>query len=164
MIETWKDIPNYEGLYQVSDLGNVKSLANNKSKKEKLLKFTTNAYGYYHVNLSKNGKVQTITVHILVAMAFLNHIPNGINLVVNHKDFNTKNNKLSNLEVVTHRINCDKKHLKSKSKYTGVSWYERYKKWKSTISVKGERIHLGYFNNEYDAHIAYENYLNKLKT
>lgn len=63
--------------------------------------------------------------------------------VVNHKDFDRQNNKLSNLEIVTHRENANRKHLKSTSKYVGVGWHKRIKKWQSRIVVKRKIIHLG---------------------
>ncbi|MDB4397739.1 NUMOD4 domain-containing protein, partial [Akkermansiaceae bacterium] len=57
-VEVWKDIPEYEDLYQVSNLGNVRSLNFNKTKKVKLLKKSLNSNGRYRVGLSKNGKSQ----------------------------------------------------------------------------------------------------------
>jgi hypothetical protein len=70
--EIWKDVPNYDGFYQVSNLGNVKSFY---KKNEKILKQGINRYGYKFVSLSKNNKQKTIKTHQLVAMAFLNHTP-----------------------------------------------------------------------------------------
>ena len=96
--EIWKDVPGYESLYQVSSLGRVKSLQryvnNNGGKqllKERLLKFGLSK-GYYNVVLYKNKKNKNIKVHKLVAMAFLNHKPNGYELVIDH----INNNKLDN--------------------------------------------------------------------
>ena len=82
--EIWKDIPNYEGYYQVSNLGNVKSLArfNNLGKrvKERVLKnLVTTTKGYLVVRLSKIGLVKTKQIHQLVAEAFLNHSQKVIN-------------------------------------------------------------------------------------
>lgn len=106
MKETWEDIKGYEGLYQVSNLGNVRSLEfrNNKGvfKREKILKFSQRS-GYYTVNLSKNHKRVSKQIHRLVAEAF---IPNPQNKkIVNHKDFNRKNNNVDNLEWVTQKEN-----------------------------------------------------------
>jgi hypothetical protein len=88
--EIWKDIPNYEGCYQVSNLARVKSLARRNGKRvvvEKILRtFLTESRKYISVSLSLNGKLKLFSVHQLVAMAFLNHKPNGNTLVVDHID------------------------------------------------------------------------------
>lgn len=96
MIEIWKDIKGYEGLYQVSNLGRVKSLGNNKRRKEKILKQVEDGGGYLFVLLCKNGKGKMFKVHRLVAQAFT---PNPNNYPqVNHKDENKQNNCVWNLE------------------------------------------------------------------
>ena len=167
--EIWKDIPNYEGYYQVSNLGNVKSLArfNNLGKrvKERVLKNLVNTTkGYLVVRLSKIGLVKTKQIHQLVAESFLNHKPNGHKLVVNHINFDKKDNRLENLEIITNRENTNKKHKKSKSKYIGVTWHKRANKWTAQILYKRKNIHLGCFNNEIDAHNAYQNKLKEILT
>ena len=91
--EYWKPVVGYEGLYEVSNFGRVKSL---KFGKEKILKPVTNTFGYLQVTLCKNNKKKLVTVHRLVAEAFL---PNPHNYsCVNHKDENKQNNNVSNLE------------------------------------------------------------------
>lgn len=96
MAETWIDVKGYEGLYQVSNLGNVKSLGNDKKRKEKILIPSLNNKGYQKVNLCKNGKDETRKVHRLVAEHF---IPNPDNLPqVNHRDEDKTNNCVNNLE------------------------------------------------------------------
>ena len=102
MEEIWKDIKDYEGLYQVSNLGRVKSLNYNHTGKEKILKLH-DTHGYYRAYLCNKGKQFKIFVHRLVAQAF---IPNPNNLPqVNHKDFNRKNNCSKNLEWITLKEN-----------------------------------------------------------
>ena len=161
--EIWKDIPGYEGIYQVSNLGNVKSLNYNRTKKELILKKQTNSYGYYHVTLSKKNKRITKTIHQLVAIAFLDFKPCNMQLVINHKNFDRKDNNLKNLEIITSRENANQKHLKSISKYTGVNFSKSNNKWMSRIHINGVRKYLGVFENEYDAHLAYENALKNLE-
>lgn len=92
MKEIWKDIPDYKGSYQVSNLGKVKSLNYNQQKYERILKPVKTANGYFVVNLS--GHIYGI--HRLVAMAFLNNKNNYPQ--VNHKDGNKQNNCVENLE------------------------------------------------------------------
>ena len=95
-MEHWKAIAGYEGLYEVSDLGRVKSLGNNKSRKEKILKPRKNTRGYLNVDLCKDGHVKTVRIHRLIATTF---IPNPNNLeTINHKDEDKTNNTVSNLE------------------------------------------------------------------
>ncbi len=159
-LEVWKDIPEYEGLYQVSNLGNVKSL---KFVKERILKAIMCGDGYFVVNLYKDGKKETKYIHQLAAIAFLDHTPNGVKLVVNHIDINRENNNLYNLEIITNRENCNQKHLKSSSEYIGVSWAKRNKKWQAQIYVNGKGKHLGFFTDEKEAAQVYQNELNKIK-
>jgi hypothetical protein len=103
-MEIWKDIKGYEGLYQVSNLGRVKSLGNSKSKKEKILKPFKRGRGYLTVKLFNNNKKKQIFIHRLVAETF---IDNPDNLPqVNHKDENKQNNLLDNLEWCTNKDNA----------------------------------------------------------
>ena len=105
----WKPIANYEGLYEVSDEGNVRSLDRYRKSNirhvtktfisGKELKQNLKRNGYRTVDLCKDGKVKTTLVHRIVADAFL---PNPQNLrFVNHKDSNRENNRVENLEWVT---------------------------------------------------------------
>lgn len=99
MREIWADIENYEGLYQASNFGNIKSLPNKNHKDEKILNPTINSSGYLKVELYKNRKAKDFYVHRLVASTFL---PNPDNKPqINHRDGNKSNNSISNLEWVT---------------------------------------------------------------
>lgn len=90
-MEEWKEVPGYEGLYEVSNTGNVRSLIKNK-----IIKGFINRCGYRLVGLTKNGIFKRFQVHRLVAQAF---IPNPDNLPqINHKDENPSNNMVDNLE------------------------------------------------------------------
>lgn len=103
-MEQWKDIADYEGLYQVSSLGRVKSLKDNKGKKrEKILKQYLSNGNYLFVGLRKNNKRKNYRIHKLVANAF---ISNPLNKpCVNHIDGNKANNNINNLEWVTYSEN-----------------------------------------------------------
>lgn len=158
-MEIYKCFLDYEGLYEVSNYGNIKSLGNNKKRKEKLLKPTVNSTGYFIVSLCKNGTRKNRKVHQVVAEVFLNHKPNGLVMVVNHKDFNKLNNHIDNLEIVTNRENTNQKHRKSTSQYTGVCWDKLNNKWIAQILVSGKSKHLGRFVNEIEAHNAYQSAL-----
>lgn len=163
-MEIWKTVKGYEGIYQISNLGNVKSLSRitlHKGKypittKEKILKFSIDTYGYYHFRLFYNGKGKVKKVHQLVAEAFLNHKPDGYNLVVNHKNFIKTDNRVENLEIVTQRENTNQKHIKSSSQYTGVCLDKQMKKWRSSIRINGKSKFLGLFNTEIEASDAYQ--------
>ena len=152
-VEIWKDIPGYEGLYQVSNLGRVKSL---KYNKERILKCGINTHGYNIVVLCDNGKPKTKNVHQLVAMSFLNHNPCGFKLVIDHKNDIKTDNRLENLQIVTSRFNNHKTQGKYSSKYKGVYWNVQKKKWRSQINIKNRLIWLGDFKCELAASYAYQ--------
>ena len=154
--EIWKDIPVAEGSYQVSNLGRIKSLNFKGGKNEKIMTNSKHRDGYLKIAIYINNKPKTFQVHQLVAMAFLNHIPCGHKLVVNHINFNKTDNRVENLEIITSRKNCNKKHLKSKSKYTGVSYDKSTKKWKSRINLNRKEVFLGLFDTEEEAYEYYK--------
>lgn len=101
--EIWKDIEGYEGLYKISNMGNVKSLNYNHTGKEGILKNYKDTGGYLFIGLFKDGKRKNCIIHRLVAEAF---IPNPDNLPeVNHKDENKSNNRADNLEWCSRQYN-----------------------------------------------------------
>ena len=118
MEEIWKDIEGYEGLYQVSNLGRVRSHGRTIQRrtrygtiapyhiKGRVLKILHSAHDACYVHLfDANGKSTNYTVHRLVAQAF---VPNPDNLSdVNHKDENRNNNRVDNLEWMSHVDNCN---------------------------------------------------------
>ena len=120
--EIWKAIPGYEYMYEVSNLGNVKSLSREnysgggmKISKERILKQHKNGRGYLKVVLSKNSFKKQISVHQLVVMAFMGHIPNGkMDLVVDHINDDKLDNRVENLQVVTQSENIYKSYKKNK--------------------------------------------------
>jgi len=159
--EIFKSIPGYE-LYQASNLGNIRSINyNNMGIPKNIIPFLSK--GYQKVVLSKNGKRKSFLVHQLVAMAFLEHIPDMNNLVLDHINCIKSDNRVENLRIVTSRENNSKPHERNKSsKYTGVCWFKCKSKWKSTIKIGKKAIHLGYFTNEEEASQAYQTALKQL--
>ena len=142
MEEIWKDIEGYEGLYQVSNLGRVRSLRRNI-----ILRQSIERNGYERILLYKNKGYKHFLIHRLVATAF---IPNPNNLPqVNHKDENKLNNCVDNLEWCTQEYNhnygtinirISQKLLNHKSRSKIVLQYTLdgtfIKEWKSTMDVQ----------------------------
>jgi hypothetical protein len=159
MEEIWKDVIGYEGQYQVSSFGRVKSI---KFNKQKILKFSIHRYGYTQVTLCSKCKTKCVKVHQLVAESFLNHKRCGYKFVVDHKDDNPSNNRVENLQLITQRENCFKTQGKYSSKYKGVHWAKSNKKWKASIKINAKRKHLGYYQTEFEAHLAYQNEIKKI--
>jgi hypothetical protein len=159
MKEDWKNIPTYENRYMVSSLGNVKSIININTVmlKPDFIK------GYTSFRLTKNGKSKRYLAHQLVAMSFLGHKPCGHKLVVDHIDNDKTNNHFSNLQLITQRQNASKDRKGSDSKYVGVYLDNRDNKWFSSITINNKNVYLGRFENEYDAHLAYQKALNTIQ-
>ena len=152
MTEIFKDVPNYEGIYKVSNLGNVKSL---KWNKEIIMKQGISSR-YLAVNLRKENISKIYRVHVLVAMAFLNYKPNGKqDFVIDHKNGVRTDNRLENLQIVTQRENTQNYHKSIKGQI-GADWHEQTKKWRSRIYINKNIVHLGLFEKEKDALKAYE--------
>ena len=166
MTEIFKDVEGYEGLYQVSNFGRVKSLdrksSDGRQLKERMLNPIINGYGYLVLNLHKNGKRKSLYIHQLVAMAFLEHTPNGHKIVVDHIDNDKSNNRLENLQLISNRQNTSKDRKGYSSKYVGVAWDKSKSKWISQIKIDGKIKYLGLFTNEIEAAESYQNALKNL--
>ncbi len=171
-MEIWKDIKNYEELYQVSHLGRVKRLEgiiyNPRSKTKTspirgtILNQATDR-GYKKVVLCKDGKVKTFRVHQLVWDNFFFVRRHGKKATIfdgwalDHIDNDKGNNKIDNLQLLSHSANVAKhnKTIKTSSEYTGVHSDKRRGKWKAEIRINNIKKHLGRFENELDAANAY---------
>lgn len=154
MEEIWRPIKGYESLYEVSNLGRVKSLPretnNQYGKEERILKTEKSIKGYVMVSLRKEGKSKLCSIHRLVAEAF---IPNPNNLpCVNHIDEDKTNNRVSNLEWCTHKYNINygscierrvNKQKKPVNQYTLDGVFIR--QWTSAGEASKE-LHIGRMN------------------
>jgi hypothetical protein len=158
--EIWKDLPTYEGLYQVSNLGNVKSFRN---PKERILKPSITNSGYARVVLYKSDLKKYIAIHQIVAMAFLNHVPCGHKLVVDHKNDNKLDNRLENLQIISQRENACRTQGNYSSQHKGVYWNKEINKWISAIRINGKKNHLGSFKCELAASMAYQKKLKEIR-
>lgn len=146
--EEWKAITGYEGLYEISNFGRIKSL-NRLDSMGRIVEETIRAQhigttGYPAITLNKDGKKKTKVVHQLVAESFLGHIPDNYNGVINHIDNIKTNNRLDNLEVVSSRYNTQ--YSKSTE---GV--YERRNKFEVYIRIDGKKTYLGSYTSKEEA-------------
>ena len=155
-MERWENIKEYEGLYQVSNFGNIKSI-----KKGIILKHGINKHGYCYVMLSKKNKSKWYSIHRLVAQAFVENKNNY--KCVNHKDENKQNNHADNLEWCNHKYNNNygtriEKVAKATSKK--VIQYDKHnnliKVWESIIAAS--------INTKTNRHSIVSCCKNKLKT
>ena len=114
MNEIWKDIVGYEGLYQVSDQGNVKSLNYRRAGKERVMKPSFDAYGYLMVTLSKGGKQSLHKVHKLVAEAFIENPDNKSHIC--HINTIRTDNRAENLCWATQKEICNNATAKGRTR------------------------------------------------
>ena len=141
MEEEWRDVVGYEGLYQVSNLGRVKSLFRYK----KILKGVKTNTGYLRIALCKNGKMKLVSIHRLVANAFV-YNPNNYPCV-NHKDEIRINNRADNLEWCTHKYNSNygncREKIRSKCTHKPIRQIKDNKIINTFSSIKEATDYLG---------------------
>lgn len=156
IIEQWKPIDGYEGLYEISNLGKVKSLNYNRTGVEKIMRPGKTKEGYLRVDLCRGGKVKHFLVHRLVATAFL---PNPMGLPeINHLDENKTNNVISNIEwcsryynnrygTRTERSAAAQINHPAKSKPIEASKYEDFREIELFFASTAEAGRNGYAQN-----------------
>lgn len=155
-LEIWLPYPSNHN-YEVSSNGRVRNISTGRE-----LIANGDGNGYLQVAIYTDRKRKTIKVHKMVAQTFIVQFDSEANQV-NHIDSDKTNNDVSNLEWVTSRENRSHYMMSQKknqsSQYIGVTWYQRYNKWKSSITVKGKTVHLGYFDTEEEGRDAYQRYI-----
>lgn len=164
MKEIWKPIKDYEGFYEVSNHGQVRSLdrvimRSNGCKctvSNRILKPIINTCGYLYGNLCKPGFHKKFLVNRLVGLAF---IDTNWKFDFDHIDRNKLNNHMTNLRPATRSQNqANSKIRKGTSKFKGVRFKNdqyRNKPWEAQIKINQKNIHLGYFETEKEAALAY---------
>lgn len=160
------DIPNYEGYYKISNIGNIISLDRAipfrngyKSIKGGLIKPSI-CNRYKSVSLNKNSVSKTFNVHQLVAISFLGHKKQGHKLVIDHIDGDKLNNSVDNLQIISQRDNFHKGGRVNKIR--GV-WFEKSRnKWRASISIEGKQKILGRFKTKEEAESVYKEKLKSI--
>lgn len=161
-IENWKEIPCFEGLYEISDRGRVKSLGRtirlvvkgqqrNRVLKEKIMLLSSNIHGYPFVILQRDGVAKTFGVHRIVMEVFMG--PDNGNQV-DHINGDKQDNRLENLRYVTKAENLMgfmKPRKNCSSKYRGVSWIKNFKKWRAKVTTGKKTITVGHYATEMEA-------------
>jgi len=165
--EIWKDVELLSSSYQISNLGRFKkrTIKNEVLIKEKISILNPDHHGYYRVSIKVNGVMKRFHLHQLVAVAFLGHKIDGYKSVIDHINFDRTDNRVSNLRIVSCRENVSHRSNKSlsTSKYVGVCFIKERGKFLASIRINKKTKFLGYYENEYDAHLAYQETVNKLK-
>lgn len=163
--EVWKAVPGYEGLYEVSSWGNVRSLGRWKKARGNSLHFhppkniKINYCGPYpQVCLSRDNNRKSYRVHLFVGELFLEDV--DFDFIVNHVDLDKTNNYYKNLEKINRRGNTSHYFLNNfqkTSKFTGVSYDKSKPKcpWVAGFHFKGKSVKVGTFLTEEEAHQAY---------
>ena len=146
MKEIWKKIKNYDD-YEISNLGNVKSLKSNK-----ILKPSKSSSGYLQVTLCKNGKTKNFFIHRLVANEFIDK--ENYKFEVNHKDENKLNNKADNLEWCDRKYNMNYGNIKNKLSQTKMKKVGKYNKNDDLIKIYNSINEAAFENNAKSTNIV----------
>lgn len=160
MKEIFVPIAGYEGIYEVSNLGKVKSFLKSNKRKGDYLTNVLAPIGYYVTALSKNKISKNFYIHRLIATAFIEN-PNNYGYV-DHIDGNKQNNNIPNLRWCSKKQNErfeNRKKPHHSSIYTGVCYDKYWGKWKAVASLNGKTKNIGTYKTEYEAHIKYQEFI-----
>lgn len=172
--EVWKPVHGYEGLYEVSSLGRVRSLdheveqtgvfCGNKRKYTRMMKGrilcpTTDNVGYLNIKLSKR-ETKIIRIHQLVASAFIGRRPEGY--VIDHIDRNRSNNKVSNLRYVSNSVNV--KNCRPRYRPDIFDTGHGVRRYRLRFSENGVRRCIGFFRTVEEAEEVYHRLYNERQT
>lgn len=170
MNEEWRDVVDFENIYQISNKGNFRRHPDNPRKAN--YPKHINRLGYEYVSISKQGKKTNKTIHQMVAAAFLSKFKYGMH--INHKDGIKTNNSISNLELSnpvhnnTHAHTLSTAFKPGKSKYRNVSLrFDKRNKnpqieYHASVKINSKRHYIGRFNSEIEAAKAVDNYLDSI--
>jgi hypothetical protein len=170
MEEIYKSIKNYEGYYQVSNLGNVMSMERKarvkggmRTVRARVLSPSTDKFGYRRVQLSKCGIIVTHSVHKLVLQTFSGiYYEGGSYRVCDHIDNNPSNNRLDNLQWLTPRKNSSKDLIRGNDLPIGVHKNKVRGVYVASILYKKKKLHLGSYPTPHEAELAYKHAVGKI--
>lgn len=166
----WRDVRDFEGIYQISNSGDFRR--NLKNPRKAQYPKQVNRLGYQYISISKNGKKFNKTVHQMVAAAFIDGFVYGMH--VNHVDGNKLNNHLNNLELTNpvhnnthaHTLPTTPKPGKSIYRNVSIKLDKRHKNPKpmymASVKINKIRHYLGTFNDETDAAKAVDSFLDEI--
>lgn len=173
-MEEWRSVKGYEGYYEVSSKGKVRSVdrviktANGIKRKYsgKILSQHLSDKNYPLISLYMNCNEKTYYVHKLVAISFLGHKPCGSKEEVDHINGDRTDNSISNLRILSgeeHR-KIKKHSIWGVSKYKYACWHKKNKKWLGSFSKNGKSYHVGYYESDKEASLAVIEYrkINKI--
>lgn len=168
MVEEWRDCVGFEGFYQVSNLGRIRSLdrvlSDGRKRKGQMMRTRIGAKGYVKVGLRDGVQQHTFNVHRLVAISFIDGYAED--KVVDHIDGDKTNNNVSNLRWVSQTINLtNRKECNTFSGETGVEYRSdmaKSKPWLARVKIKGKTHNLGYHAKKQDAVDARDKFIEEM--
>lgn len=157
--EIWKSLATTKDSIEISNYGNIRDTIKNT-----IIYPNITEHGYYYIWFNINNKSVTFRLARLVYKLFKGKLING--MVIDHKDNDRSNNYVDNLQQITARENSSKDRWRKgkTSRYTGVSWDVKSNKWSACICFNGKTFHIGKFDIELEASMAYEDILTNGKS